>query len=355
MKGEIPSIKHYAVVDGRPKKGTVSTSTFFDSNTFEVTNILELFDVITIVREDPNSFIIRGKGLEEEQYYVRRLKFSEDSTDGNFYEEYTSWLCCDFDSYEVPEGINRCSIEAIEYLIKEILPTEFHNVTYIYQWSSSAGLEYNGIPAKEGTNVHLFFYLDRGLLDTELKAWFAPQKADGFDVSTFNTVTPIFVGSFVEKEDGIVDIIPEDKKFDIVAKEQVEVTVPTITSVHKVYDSIELPENTANEMLLALQSAGAVYKRVSGWIKLKHPKERTPGDWFVKPNHPQVIHHHVHDSMRIDKWLKQFYGIETHFKFPQANQSNWRDVRQGLYDKYVKGQPTQEEIKKQIIEKYKTK
>ena len=65
----------------------------------------------------------------------------------------------------------------------------------------------------------------------------------------------------------------------------------------------------------------AIYGRRSGWILLKHPKERTPGDWHLKANSPQVIHHHVHKSMRIDRWIKEFYGIEKKFNFPKFNDS----------------------------------
>jgi hypothetical protein len=315
MTGDQPSIKKYKIVDNKCEKGQVDQAFLHDSITVDVENLVDLYDVLSLVREDSRRYVIRGRGVDSDQSDVRRLKFSEDTPDGHFWEDYTSWICLDFDKYEVPANISRTSIEAIEWLIQNELPKEFHDVAYIYQWSSSAGLEYNNEAIKDGTNVHLFFWLDRGLLNDELTTWFEPEILKGFDSSTFRTVTPIFVGSYVEKDLTIIDVIPEDEKFGIIAKSHFEVTVPNIQSRPKQVINQVVDIDLNHEILAKLKEIGSVYKRSGGWIKLKHPLEKTKGDWHIKPDSPQVVHHHVKKSMRVDKWIKEFYGLDAKFKF----------------------------------------
>ena len=322
MEGDKPSTKIYTIdsTTGTCEKGKVDQAYMHDSTTITINNLVDLYDVIWYAREESHRYIIRGHGVETHQQLVRRTKLQEDNVEGKFYEEPTSWICCDFDKYIVP-NVNRTSIEAIEWLIKNELPKEFHNVSYIYQWSSSAGLEYNGKAIKDGTNVHLFFWLDRGLLVDEYKSWFSKEIEKGFDPSTFNTVTPIYVNSHVEKDQRIVDIIKDSDKFGIVAKEQQEVKVPEITVVKDNYTYVATDIDLANDIMKALNEIGAIYGRRSGWILLRHPQEKTPGDWHLKPHSPQVVHHHVQKSKRIDKWIKEFYGIEKKFDFPKFNDS----------------------------------
>ena len=261
-------------------------------------------------------YIIRAQGLDDIQCRVRRRLLNDENPDAHFYEMPTAWICCDFDKYEVPPSINPRSAEAIEYLIETILPTEFKNVSYIYQWSSSAGLDYQGHPVKAGTNVHLFFYLDRAVFNTELEAWFSRQIKDGFDGSTFRTVTPIFVGNHIVRDPDIEDAIPDADKFGIVAKRHIEVHVPAIKMLPRPAASADLlPAETSDKILQTLKDLGAIYKRTGGWIKLKHPLERTAGDWHIRPSTPQVVHHHVHKSKRVDRWLKDFYGFDLDIDF----------------------------------------
>lgn len=313
MIGDTPSTKHYKIEKGVATAGKVKTSYYHDSATVSIENLSDLYEQLAFIRQDANAFIVRAAGTEPAQHRVlRRLNEPE-----NFKEQATAWVCLDFDKYEVPVSIERVSPDAIEYLIETILPVSFRNVSYIYQWSSSAGLEYNGVPVKTGTNVHLFFCLDRALLNTELKAWFQKQIKEGFDESTFNTITPIFVGNHIVKDDGITDIIPEHEKFGIVCKKSDTVRVPNIRAfVAPVQSGTLLSADTTNEILLTLNSMNAIYHRGANWIKLKHPGERTPGDWFVKPSSPTVVHHHVKKSMRIDRWIKEFYGIDVDIEFP---------------------------------------
>jgi len=328
LEGDKASTKHYTINPDTDKatKGHVSTSYEHNSITVEIENLADLYDVLESVRSNPNAFIIRGKGVEDVQVGVRRTK--EDPQ--NFVEESTAWVCLDFDEWTLKgddiapilrDEVSadwappRHSHDAIEYIIQRDLPREFRNASYIYQWSSSAGLEYKGNPIKRGTNLHLFFMLDRALIDRELTAWLENigQPTQVFDTSVFRTITPIFVGNHIVKDPRIVDAIEDERKFGIVLKEQFEVPVPDIVikEQHIVLDSINF--ETTNNILQKLQEVGAVYRRTGSWIKLKHPQEKTPGDWHVRYDSPTVVHHHVKKSMSVSGWLKEFYGVDFSF------------------------------------------
>jgi hypothetical protein len=322
MEGDKPSTKIYTIDEetDTPRKGLVEQAYLHISHTVDIDNIVDLYDAITYARLETHRYVIRGYGLEQDQELVRRTKYNEiDAQDGKFKEVATSWICCDFDKYIVPNNIQRNSIEAIEWLIQNELPKEFHDVCYIYQWSASAGLMYKDKPIKDGTNVHLFFWLDRALRVEDYKAWFHEEIEEGFDPSTFNTVTPIFVNSHVQKDPRIIDVINEEDKFGIVEKSNAEVKVPVITQPIKREVTFIPDWDLANEIMAALNEIGAIHGRRSGWTLLKHPREKTKGDWHLKSASPQVVHHHVHKSMRIDKWIKEFYGVEKRFNFKKID------------------------------------
>tara|TARA_B100002049_G_scaffold220931_1_gene189793 strand:+ start:3155 stop:6289 length:3135 start_codon:yes stop_codon:yes gene_type:complete len=68
----------------------------------------------------------------------------------------------DIDGVSPPEGMSVIETATIEWLIREKLPDPFQNVSYFYQFSSSAGvLDHDGELLKPGLRVHLYFYLDR--------------------------------------------------------------------------------------------------------------------------------------------------------------------------------------------------
>lgn len=323
LDGDKASTKHYTIDPNTDiaKKGQVSTSYLHNSVTVDIEDLAELYVNLESIRSNPNAFIIRGKGVEDVQKSVRRLK------DEHFIEEPTAWLCLDFDEWKLrsdEESSAKANVQidlyapprthqaAIEHIIQWDLPRQFHNVSYIYQWSSSAGLEYNGKPVKPGTNLHLFFMLDRALTDRELVAWLedigSPEQV--FDTSVFRTITPIFVGNHIVQDPRITDTIEDDRKFGIVGKSQQEVAVPPITikEQHIILDSISF--ETTNDILQKLQEVGAVHKRSGSWIKLKHQNEKTPGDWHVRYDSPTMAHHHVKKSMPITQWLQEFYNVD---------------------------------------------
>jgi hypothetical protein len=322
--GSKPSTKHYTIdpVSDIATKGKVEMAYEYESQTIPVENIDDLYGAIDYVRENDKAYIIRGLGQADYQAKVRRtLVIDNDHNQPNFMEVGSAWVCCDFDQYEVSSDINRTSIDAVEYLIDTYLPKQFKDVTYVYQWSASAGLEYKKQQVKSGTSVHLFFYLDSILNNLKLKAWFKKQEKEGFDISTFNTVTPIFVNTNVVKDPRIIDVIEEKNKFGLVRKLKNIVQVPNIQLKSNVPTSAnqQLSIDTQDKILQALNSVGAIYKRGQGYYKLWHRGEGSKGDWFVYTKNLKVVHHHVKKSMSTQLWLEEYWGLVIQIEQIQIN------------------------------------
>ncbi|MGH8615770.1 MAG: hypothetical protein ACREYF_28095 [Gammaproteobacteria bacterium] len=183
--------KVYRLRNGELLKPKATTSKWYSSRTYEIEELDELYTVIKEASKDPRKSLMRGAGPKSVLKNVQRLKWSEDRPDGVFREVPTAWVCFDFDSAIVPgmeESPKRYSHAPLEWLISQ-LPVEFHNVSYIYHWSSSAAVEYDGRQAKKGTNAHIFFYLSRGVEWEQFKAWFKDVEVVT-DESVFRTVTP---------------------------------------------------------------------------------------------------------------------------------------------------------------------
>ena len=330
--GDQPSTKHYNInpKTDQAQKGQVSTSYYHDSYTIEINNLADLYEVLESVRENSNAFVIRGKGTKNIQTRVRRTM----DEPKNFYEAGSQWICLDFDEMEGNESPdndqgNPHTIDHILHMIDSWLPEEFKNTAFIWQWSSSAGLEYKNEPIKKHFNCHLFFWLDKPVTNAEMKCWFTQAINKGFDSSTFNTVTPIFVGSHIVKDPRIIDTIPDNEKFGIYIPNKhskMEVTVPEIVITEYEWDAChyKMPEDTISDIIQKLYEVGAIYKKSGSWLKLKHPLEKTKGDWHVKLSDPVVVHHHVKKSMRVDNWLKEFYHCETNFQFGFKPQNSFK-------------------------------
>lgn len=312
LQSHTAGTKRYEVEAGQVKKSSVVMGKIFDSMTLEVSNISDIYEAVVTISQTEDCFFIRGRGIQDQMKNVTRTKMDPQwGNEGNFTEVPLEWVCLDFDRYDVGD-LKVNSIEAIEYLIDNHCPEEFKNVTYVYQWSMSAGLEYEGKAVKPGTNVHLFFYLNQAVGWNQLKTWFAKQRADGFDDSTFRTVTPIFVSSHCWKSNEIKDTIGSENRVGIVIKDYDVVSVPNrVWENIDLYQSkqIEIPEEMRSNIMKKLNEIGCIYKKTGKAFKLWHRGEKTPGDWFVYANNPTVVHHHIQKSKSLTKWLWDFWAI----------------------------------------------
>lgn len=169
----------------------------FRCEQFQVSGIFELAELLSKLESDPRACIIRGEPMPHVDLSkpVRRTKWKTGNEEPYFrsVEEGQPWLCIDFDDLKCPDHIaaETDPEAAIRHLIS-LLPPEFHNVTCLWQWSSSAGVK-----GWDNLRAHLWFWLDRGVHDDDLRRW-AKTNDVKIDGSLFNavqvhyTAAPIF-------------------------------------------------------------------------------------------------------------------------------------------------------------------
>lgn len=317
LTGDRLSTKHYFIVDDKPQKGEAKLSYHYNYATYTIRNIDDLYGIIREASLNDNAIVIRGRADQDQGSHVRRLLKSDSNADGVFRDSPTAWLCIDFDKGIVPEHLNRLSVEAIEWLVKNTLPSEFHDASYIFQWSASAGLEWNDIPIKNGCNVHLFFFLDRGLLQPDLKGWLRDNSY--IDRSVFGAVQPIFVNANIVKDDGISDLIAVDQKIGLVRKQQDFVKTPGPEQLNQfdtlhLYQAPSLDGDSCNAIIQKLFDVGCITHKSPNTLSLKSPHEKTPGGYYTRIDNPIWVCHGGKPSRRVDQWLLEEWGVE--FEIP---------------------------------------
>ena len=194
-----------------------------------VSNIQELSMLLSDLEGVSNNGIIRGalKDGVEPKETLRRLV--------NFSDMPRYFMCVDVDELPCPDFCDPLTEPAetvIDYIIGH-LPSEFHDASYHYQFSSSFGTE--GLTGNgtfgQTLKAHIWFILDQPRTCEELHRWAqAVNDAAGFklvDVSLYNPVQmhyvsrPHFDGlldpvkersGFVERENDVVAIVIPDKK-----------------------------------------------------------------------------------------------------------------------------------------------
>jgi hypothetical protein len=157
----------------------------FDAYRYYCPTVVDLYRLLRGANAKPRCFVMRGAlrpGLSPD--YVRRTKHADPKTGEApfFHEVARSWVAFDFDSVEVPEGLDPLDAEGAGKHLRGLLPPEFRNVSCVVQATSSAGM-------KEGLRYRLWFHLSRPLTGDELEGW---SKGYPCDPAVFRTVEPIY-------------------------------------------------------------------------------------------------------------------------------------------------------------------
>lgn len=158
--------RYYLDQGGQIRAEPYSNAQTFKARNVPIRNIHDFFGMLRQVMKMPQQAIIRGinRYVEVQKEEKKKVNFPE-HPDG------TPWVMIDFDDIPLPEGIDPLSVEAIEHGIRE-LPEAFQDVTYVYQHSSSAGVEApDGSLMKSGLNAHVFFWLCRRITGKDLLTW----------------------------------------------------------------------------------------------------------------------------------------------------------------------------------------
>lgn len=214
--------------DGSVEIKDFNAGTYFSFSTHALGDILDLAAALEELGRQPRMLVIRGvpvQGLDPDGFQQRLNINFETPAVGQ------RWLMVDVDKIARPATL-RAPLDAAatrEYVIS-LLPKEFHDATYYWQLSSSAGFK---DPSK--ISIHLWFWLDRPIPDAELKRWAKHvNNAAGYKlvdpalfqhVQAHYTAAPVF--------DGVADPFPTRSGLERKDKDDVSIELPQVTSVKR--------------------------------------------------------------------------------------------------------------------------
>lgn len=194
---------------------------WFEFEEIPVTDIENLYYQLAQLDRAHHSLIIRGapSAAAREKDKVRRK-----SSDGTFIETPRRWAMIDIDKQPIPahHDIVAAPEAAAEWMIQEYLPPEFHNVSCVWQLSSSAGIP----GGSDAMSLHAWFWLDRPQGVEALKAFFG-AGGHPIDLTVFRTVQPHYVAApvFTNATD------PVPRRIGLMEREYDHATLPDIDIV----------------------------------------------------------------------------------------------------------------------------
>jgi hypothetical protein len=210
--------------NGDIEKQDITFGSYFEHDDCELTNITELADLLGDLEKRPAYCLIRGELLPgiNPKKVMRRIHKYDDAP--AYYRAHTQgrlWACLDFDHVPYKGACNHTDLtDAAEYLVS-LLPDEFHEASYVVQWSSSQGLF-----SHDTLSAHIWFWFTQPHTDGELRTW-AEDTQEYVDEALFGPVQPIFTAHPLFKN-GFVDPL-KGKRTTLVMKRQLAVPMPTYT------------------------------------------------------------------------------------------------------------------------------
>ena len=353
--------KKYILNDDKICKIGYQNPKNFSAKAVEFKSIDDFWCQFQDISNNPRQMLIRGvsrKHIAKYSKTQRMLEIFGESEGGS------NWFQIDVDAFEgIPTTINPLTVEGIEYFIEQHLPHEFKNVSYVFQFSNSAGIiNKNGIFLKNGLSVHLYFFTDRNVTNAELKHYIPKltiNELNIIDHSLFNSVQPHYTAlpdigeniecvlekrqDFVLKENDVVKV-PQIEIQQI--KPQVITTnKPNISSGYSLKNEYQKTTDLDQKKLIEkLKHIGCIYRISETTVNLHHPQETSPGGWFFYLDSPKLIHHHNHGSMFLSQWLSQYYNyheivqtkeIRPYYNTPRIDPLSAQQELIVLIDKFI--------------------
>lgn len=286
----------------------------------------KLLSHTTLPGKDPADFLLI--------HHVCRLQYNDYDMTGVWTDRGNTWVMLDFD--DAPIESDPLTEEGVEEAIARFLPPWFHQASYVYQYSASAGIL--ELP-KSTLRVHLFFHLDRPFKNFELKAIFHKFFREvGFterndkrriDLSLFSPNQPHFIaaadygGGLINdiQTDAVTDLLGE-RRWGLVSKANDSVTIDHGLTVEELQEyavtsfrgTKELDEAEQSDLTRAFAQAFQELRGVA-W----GPERRARGGFSSpcihphKSNNPSTFHIWVDDTNQPQCYCHAA-GCEFHFE-----------------------------------------
>jgi hypothetical protein len=156
-------------------------------------NINDLYELLAGIATFPTKCIIRGE-LKLNVVGNRVVRQKRDAS-APFREnpDGVSFMMCDFDKIEIPDWLPTDLDCYLEYLIST-LPLYMQDVSYVFQWSSQAGMD-----GWQSLRCHIWYWLQEPRTDTQMGLWCKKVNLDAdskvIDDSTMRTVQPNYTAN----------------------------------------------------------------------------------------------------------------------------------------------------------------
>ena len=153
----------------------------------ECASLVAMLPILRAAEYEPNSFPIRGVPRDTASS-GRAVLRRANGPDAAFCDGCHHWMMLDIDGAPAPAGVDPTSDDALGHVVS-LLPAEFQGVSFIAQWSSSAGMKPSEI------KVHLWFWLETPHTSAQLRSWARslPRLPNGkrlIDPAVYNSVQP---------------------------------------------------------------------------------------------------------------------------------------------------------------------
>jgi hypothetical protein len=284
---------------------------YFESFTYNFSSITDIWDIIDELSNNNTVAIIRGINNNSENHYIQKTKeYFFEPPNGS------EWVMLDVDGFEIPENIDNCSTEGIEYFIENHLPTEFCDTSYVYQFSNSAGiLKENGKLFKDGLVVHLYFYLNKKLTNFQLKQWLEEYPVDKklFNPVQFHIIANPDIDNnvkcIIKNRQGIVKKVNDTvdiSKLDITPTKQICNTKPNNFQSNTVTDIEKW------KLIDRLNDVGCIFENKISDISVNifHTDEiKSKGSWCIFFDNPDSCYHPTGEWMKLDVWLEKYWDV----------------------------------------------
>ncbi len=164
-----------------------------------VNSLAEAYKILE-ANQEYNCFMIHGAiidGTNKQNMIRRKRSDNKDGLKPTITDRNLSLFCLDVDGFDgsIDDVLN-------------LLPDEFQDADYIYQYSSSYGLLSNQL------KCHLFFWLDEPVHNLDIKEWIKNCGIKALDPSVLNAAQPVYIQRRIceNRKDPVKDFIGYIKK-----------------------------------------------------------------------------------------------------------------------------------------------